>query len=175
MTVIQPNSITGVSSITALGSTLELFQSDGTSIANFTTGISTVSTLSATNSNVTGVSTVASLVVSGAIDANGNLDVDGLSDLDELNVAGISTFGANVQVSSGSSIGIGTASPRVAIDAAETTNAIALPQGTTAQRPTGSNPYIRWNTTNSALEIYDGTNWVEIITDYFPSGSTILG
>ena len=170
MTVIQPNSITGVSSITALGSTLELFQSDGTSIANFSAGISTV-----VNSNVTGVSTVASLVVSGAIDANGNLDVDGLSDLDELNVAGISTFGANVQVSSGSSIGIGTASPRVAIDAAETTNAIALPQGTTAQRPTGSNPYIRWNTTNSALEIYDGTNWVEIITDYFPSGSTILG
>ena len=55
------------------------------------------------------------------------------------------------------------------------TTAVALPQGTTAQRPTGSAPYIRKNTTNNALEYYDGTSWVEIITDYFPTGSTILG
>jgi len=34
---------------------------------------------------------------------------------------------------------------------------------------------MRWNSSNTALEVYDGTNWVEIITDYFPSGSTILG
>jgi len=25
------------------------------------------------------------------------------------------------------------------------------------------------------LEYFDGTSWVEIITDYFPTGSTILG
>jgi hypothetical protein len=25
------------------------------------------------------------------------------------------------------------------------------------------------------LEFYNGTDWVEIISDYFPSGSTILG
>jgi len=74
-----------------------------------------------------------------------------------------------------SSIGVGTATPRAAIDAAEKTDAIALPQGTTAQRPTGNNPYIRYNTTNSALEFYNGTDWVEIISDYFPSGSVILG
>ena len=55
------------------------------------------------------------------------------------------------------------------------TTAVALPQGTTAQRPTGSAPYIRKNTTNNALEYYDGTSWVEIITDYFPTGSTIFG
>ena len=61
------------------------------------------------------------------------------------------------------------------IDASTNTNAVALPQGTTAQRPTGSAPYIRKNTTNNALEYYDGTSWVEIITDYFPTGSVILG
>ena len=72
-------------------------------------------------------------------------------------------------------IGIGTTIPRAAIDAAEKTDAIALPQGTTAQRPSGNNPYIRYNTTNSALEFYNGTDWVEIISDYFPSGSVILG
>ena len=74
-----------------------------------------------------------------------------------------------------SSIGVGTATPRAAIDAAEKTDAIALPQGTTAQRPSGNAPYIRYNTTNSALEFYNGTDWVEIISDYFPTGSVILG
>ena len=61
------------------------------------------------------------------------------------------------------------------IDASSNTTAVALPQGTTAQRPTGSAPYIRKNTTNNALEYFDGTSWVEIITDYFPTGSTIFG
>ena len=60
------------------------------------------------------------------------------------------------------------------IDASSNTSAVALPQGTTAQRPTGSAPYIRKNTTNNALEYYDGTSWVEIITDYFPTGSVIF-
>jgi hypothetical protein len=72
-------------------------------------------------------------------------------------------------------IGIGTASPAVSLDLKSKTDAIALPQGTTEQRPTGNNPYIRYNTTNTALEFYNGTDWVEIISDYFPSGSTILG
>ena len=72
-------------------------------------------------------------------------------------------------------LGIGTASPVVSLDLKSKTDAIALPQGTTAQRPSGNNPYIRYNTTNTALEFYNGTDWVEIISDYFPSGSTILG
>ena len=74
-----------------------------------------------------------------------------------------------------SSIGIATATPRTALDAAEKTDAIALPSGTTAQRPSGALPYLRKNTTNNALEYYDGNAWVEIITDYFPTGSVILG
>jgi len=54
--------------------------------------------------------------------------------------------------------------------------ALGLPVGTTTQRPyISQGGYTRWNSSNNALEIYDGTNWVEIITDYFPSGSTILG
>lgn len=56
------------------------------------------------------------------------------------------------------------------------TGALGLPSGTTAQRP--SNPqggYERWNTETFSKELYDGTAWVEIITDYVPSGSTILG
>ena len=73
------------------------------------------------------------------------------------------------------SVGISSTAPKTDLDASTKTGAVALPQGTTAQRPTGSAPYIRKNTTNNALEYYDGTSWVEIITDYFPTGSTIFG
>jgi len=86
--------------------------------------------------------------------------------------SGISTV---VTINATTSIGINTSSPKSALDLSQATNGIALPQGTTAQRPTGNSPYLRWNTTNTALEFYNGTAWVEIISDYFPSGSTILG
>ena len=55
------------------------------------------------------------------------------------------------------------------------TGGIQLPRGTTSERPTDTSsttPYMRWNSTNSGLEVYNGSEWVEIITDYFPSGST---
>jgi hypothetical protein len=80
-----------------------------------------------------------------------------------------------VRVSAGGSFSVGNSNPVTDLDVSTKTGAVALPQGTTAQRPTGSAPYIRKNTTNNALEYYDGTSWVEIITDYFPTGSVILG
>ena len=56
------------------------------------------------------------------------------------------------------------------------TGALGLPSGTTAQRPSDPLPgYERWNTETGSKELYDGTAWVELITDYVPSGSTILG
>ena len=80
-----------------------------------------------------------------------------------------------LRITSAGSIGISSATPKTDLDVSTKTGAVALPQGTTAQRPTGSAPYIRKNTTNNALEYFDGTSWVEIITDYFPTGSVILG
>ena len=80
-----------------------------------------------------------------------------------------------VRITSDGSIGVGAYTPVTDVDISQKTGAVALPQGTTAQRPSGSAPYIRKNTTNNALEFYNGTEWVEIITDYFPTGSTILG
>ena len=54
--------------------------------------------------------------------------------------------------------------------------ALGLPVGTTTERPEVSYAgYTRWNSSTSSLEIYDGSNWVDVITDYFPSGSTIFG
>lgn len=84
--------------------------------------------------------------------------------------------GERLRVESGGNIGLGSTAPTVSVDISEKTDAVALPVGTTAQRPsTAYGGYIRWNSTSSALEVYNGTNWVEIISDYFPSGSTTLG
>ena len=103
---------------------------------------------------------------------------DGAEDSSRFVLSTRNTGGSNTErfrITSGGSVGIGSASPVTDVDISQKTGAVALPQGTTAQRPSGSSPYIRYNTTNSALEFYNGTSWVEIITDYFPTGSTILG
>ena len=197
MTVIQPNSISGITSITAQGDTINIYKSDGSTAGlqlngvNFssTAGVSTFSSLQTTNLNATGVSTFASSRPT-------NLNVSGVTTAATLVVTGVGTFGtsvgvltsnprATVQVGSATSqsvfitstglVGLGSTAPRVSLDASQETDAFALPQGTTAQRPAGNSPYIRYNTTNSALEFYNGTDWVEIISDYFPTGSTILG
>jgi len=80
-----------------------------------------------------------------------------------------------LRINSGGKVGIGTTNPAVSLDLASNTDALSLPTGTTAQRPSGTDAYIRKNSTNNALEFYNGTEWVEIITDYFPTGSTTLG
>ena len=85
------------------------------------------------------------------------------------------SFTETLRITGIGSVGISSATPKTDVDISQKTGAVALPQGTTAQRPTGSAPYIRKNTTNNALEYFDGTSWVEIITDYFPTGSVILG
>ena len=92
-------------------------------------------------------------------------------------VTGILTVGtASVTIDgTNSRIGIESSSPRVAVDASQATDGIALPVGTQAQRPTGVEGYMRFNSESKALEIYNGTNWVEIISDYFPQGSVVLG
>ena len=80
-----------------------------------------------------------------------------------------------MRITSDGKVGINEATPAVSLDLSSNTDAVSLPTGTTAQRPSGTDAYIRKNSTNNALEFYNGTNWVEIITDYFPTGSTTLG
>jgi hypothetical protein len=149
---------------------------------NISSGIVTATTFSGSlTGNATGLSgtpnivvgsiTAASAVITGNVSVAGTVTYEDTTNVDSI---GIITARSGVHITSGN-LGIGTNNPNVSLDLGSRTDAIELPQGTTAQRPTGNNPYIRYNTTNSALEFYNGTDWVEIISDYFPSGSVILG
>jgi len=75
------------------GSNINAIGEDGSGIATVTFS----DTPTFTSLNVTGVSTFASDVdINASVDISSNLTVDGLSDLDELNVSGISTFTGNI-------------------------------------------------------------------------------
>lgn len=63
-------------------------------------------------------------------------------------------------IDSSGKFGIGTSSPAVAF-AVNATDAILVPNGTTAQRPTGAAGYIRYNTTTGTFEGYT-TAWGSI-------------
>lgn len=83
-------------SVSAAYGSVEISATTATSVEPSTLLVSGVSTLGVTTAtdltlqqlNVSGVSTFA-----GNIDANGNLDVDGHTELDDLNVSGVSTLG----------------------------------------------------------------------------------
>lgn len=59
------------------------------------------------------------------------------------------------------------------VDAKLNSGALGLPVGASTERPSNPNAgYIRWNSTNSAVEVYTGNEWTEMVTEYFPTGST---
>jgi len=70
-------------------------------------------------------------------------------------------------------IGVGTTSPSISFQINDT-DAIGVPAGTTAQRPTAPVPTgaMRWNTTLGAMEVYTGTAWININTP--PIGATYV-
>jgi hypothetical protein len=58
-------------------------------------------------------------------------------------------------------LGIGTSSPAVKLSIVGT-DAMLLPVGTTAQRPTGASGYLRFNSDTSQFEGYNGTAWSSV-------------
>lgn len=96
--------------------------------------------------------------------ANGGLVIESTElavDLGASSITGtlaIADGGTGVASSSKYSVLVGTASGYET--SVSSTGAIQLPAGTTAQRPTGIAGLIRYNTEESAVEIYNGSNWV---------------
>lgn len=76
----------------------------------------------------------------------------------------------NVKI--GGKLGIGTSSPAISLDI-NATDAIHLPAGTTAQRPTGVSGYLRYNSTTASLEAYSSF-WGSIV-QLDANGDLLLG
>ena len=103
MTVIRPNSVSGITSITAQANEINFFRSNGTLAGlqlngvnfNTTTGVSTFNNLNVggvlTYQDVTNVDSVGIITARSNIDCNGDLDVDGHTELDNVNIVGVTT------------------------------------------------------------------------------------
>ena len=166
--------VSGLSTFTGLAAANGGLNVTGTLNANSGLNASGVSTFTnifhtgiATFGSSNGIGTVTVGVGTTALLVDGNARVTGIL---TVGTASVTIDGLNSKITVGTAVTVDS----TGINLSQTTTGIALPQGTTAQRPSGNIPYLRWNTTNSALEFYNGTDWVEIISDYFPSGSTIL-
>lgn len=66
-----------------------------------------------------------------------------------------------MRIISSGNVGIGTSSPAVKLEI-NSTDAILLPKGTTAEQPTGVAGYLRFNTTTTQFEGYNGTAWSSV-------------
>ena len=150
MTVIQPNSISGITSITAQGDTINIYKSDGTAaglllngvnVSN-NSGVSTFANIVATNINSTGIATFAqsnptNLNVTGvatfASSRPGNLSISGITT--GLNVPGISTLtsitSTNLNVSGVTTVSAGTTSAPSITPSGDSNTGIFFPNADT--------------------------------------------
>jgi hypothetical protein len=69
-------------------------------------------------------------------------------------------------------VGIGTTTPAVSLDVGTKTDAIRVPNGTTAQRPTGVNGQIRYNTSINEMEGYINNSWNSFNLSFRANGGT---
>ncbi|MDE1902166.1 MAG: hypothetical protein KGI37_11105 [Alphaproteobacteria bacterium] len=68
-------------------------------------------------------------------------------------------------INASGSVGIGSTAPVVSLDLSQKTDAIALPNGASSTRPTGTalaNGEIRYNSGTSAVEYWNGTTWISL-------------
>jgi len=133
-----------------------------------------------TTLNISGISTFA-----GAIDANGNLDVDGQTDLDVLNVAELATFSANIDANGDLDVDgtteldilnvAETATFNGRIVGSATTNVIPFLYSNLSDLPSASTyhgAFAHVHATGRAYYAHAG-NWIELVNKN-TSGNVIL-
>ena len=152
------------------------------------TGTANATTINGGNIQLTG-NAIASTDTNGNvnINANGTGTVRVNSDGDNTNFivyANTATYASGLIYAKASSgqIGILTESPTAGATLhINATNSMIVPTGTTLQRPTGATGMLRFNSSLSLLEFYDGTSWnstagnftVISYTNYTGDGSTV--
>ena len=92
----------------------------------------------------------------------GNLNVTGTTTVSAVSVTNLTVSGTINGVLTvddpNNRVGINNLTPAVTLDLVAT-DAIRVPVGTTAERPTGVQGYIRYNTTLGRFESYNGVSW----------------
>ena len=111
MTVIRPNSISGINSITGNGGDISIFRADGTAadvtVNNITSGVVTATTLNATSGTVTG-----NLGVGGVLTYEDVTNIDSVGVVTARSGIRIGATGANTLITGNADgIGIKTAAP----------------------------------------------------------------
>jgi hypothetical protein len=156
----------------------------GTAYGTFKTGELLLTNTTPSTSTITGA-----LRVSGGVGIVGNLYVSNISISGNtisgntgITVANALTVNGNVTASNVSSTFYGNVhSDYISANIGnvvvfDTTGAIKLPTGSTAQQPAGVTGYIRFNTDTPALEYYNGTAWVPVtntVTDQQITGDGV--
>ena len=145
------SSLTGTITNAQLAGSIEVSKTLLTAGTGLTLSTDTLS-VDAAQTQITSVGTLGSLTVSGDLTVDTNtLKVD----------------------STNNRVGILNASPDVSLDVGSATDAIHVPSGTTAQRPTGANGYFRYNSDDEQFEGYADGAWGAIAGSGGGSGSAI--
>ena len=121
-----------------------------------------------------GSASTITMTASPKVDGQGVLDIQSS---DNTSIAAFSELntGSLISISDDSGVSRFEVNETGVVNASQNSGALGLPVGTTTERPADPQAgYTRWNSTNSAMEIYTGNEWVEVVTDYFPNGSTIF-